>query len=132
MMNKTLAQRNDNPLSPSKYSSDACLNFLRYFGEFLWGISVWVFFKTIWNVYVRGYKGSRGRDSCCLLGQAPCPYTTGRMKKTFEAQVLVQEHNGDRLPLMQHEQIRWEIIKPEENTVVSLTCMNMGHPIPAN
>lgn len=41
MINKTLAQRNDNPLSPSKYSSGPCLNLLRYFGEIFWGIFVW-------------------------------------------------------------------------------------------
>lgn len=45
MTNKTLAQRKDNPLSSSKYSSDACLNFLRFFGEFLWGI-FFGFFKN--------------------------------------------------------------------------------------
>lgn len=66
-----------------------------------------------------------------LAGPNPVSMHPGRLEKLFEAQVLLQEHNGDRLPLIQFEQIRWEIIKPEGNTVVSLTCVNTSHPIPA-
>lgn len=44
-----------------------------------------------------------------------------------------QEHNGEHLPLIRHEQIRWEIMKPEGNAVARLTfCMNTGHPTTAN
>lgn len=63
----------------------------------------------------------------CLLGQALCPCSIGKLKKPFRTCVLVQKCNGEHLPLIQHGQIRREIIKPEGNIVASLTfCTNTG------
>lgn len=38
--------------------------------------------SRVQNIYVRGYNGSRGKDSCCFLGQPLCPCTTGKLKKS--------------------------------------------------
>lgn len=71
-------------------------------------------------------KGAEGGIPAACWAK-PCVHAPLESWGKLEAQVLVQEHNGDCLLLIQHEQIRWEIIKPE-----GLTCMIMGHPIPAN
>lgn len=73
MINKTLAQRNDNPLSPSKYLSGACLNLLRYFWEILWDIFVcFVFFfkqyRMLMSEVIKGAEG--GIPAACWA--KPC------------------------------------------------------------
>lgn len=87
----------------------------------------------MYNAYVKSYKSNRGRDSCCLLGQALWLCTTGKPKKPFGTCVSVQEHDGKHLPLIRHEQIRQQITKPEGNIVASLTSwMSTGLPTPPN